>query len=342
MKALVYYGPKDLRLTDVDDLKVRKGEVLLKIKSCGICGSDVHGYLGITGRRIPPMIMGHEFAGEVVELGEDTHLGYKPGDRVTVQPVNFCGECENCKKGYTNVCTNKRFYGVLDVNGAFAEYLCVPEKLLYPLPDHISYSIGALIEPLAVAYCGVKKAGDLAGKNVLIVGGGTIGQLVLSVVKTMKPKAIIMSDLSDFRLECAKQLGATHTINPKNKNFVDEVKKALNGDLIDVALEAVGVASTVEQALSVLKNQGTCIWIGNNAKTVEVNMQDVVTKELKILGSYIYTHEEFGETIDFLSKNDLALEKLISKEISIEEAAEMFEELLTATEKYLKVIVNFD
>lgn len=230
----------------------------------------------------------------------------------------------------------------MDVNGAFAEYLCVPEKLLYPLPDHISYSIGALIEPLAVAYCGVKKAGDLAGKNVLIVGGGTIGQLVLSVVKTMKPKAIIMSDLSDFRLECAKQLGATHTINPKNKNFVDEVKKALNGDLIDVALEAVGVASTVEQALSVLKNQGTCIWIGNSAKTVEVNMQDVVTKELKILGSYIYTHEEFGETIDFLSKNDLALEKLISKEISIEEAAEMFEELLTATEKYLKVIVNFD
>ena len=341
MKALVYYGPKDLRLTEVDDVKPKKGEVLLKIRSCGICGSDVHGYLGVTGRRIPPMIMGHEFAGEVVELGEGVK-SYKSGERVTVQPVDFCGECENCKRGYTNVCINKRFFGVLDVNGALAEYLCVPEKLLYRLPDNISFSIGTLIEPLAVAYCGVKKAGDLAGKNVLIVGGGTIGQLILSVVKTMNPKAIIVSDLSDFRLEFARKSGATHIIKPQDKNFAYQVREALNGESVDVALEAVGVSSTVQQAMSVLKNQGTCVWVGNNAKTVEVNMQEVVTKELKVFGSYIYTHEEFGETIDFLAKNNVDLSALISKEITIEEAPAMFEELLTATEKYLKVVVNFN
>lgn len=341
MRALVYYGPKDIKVTEIDDVTPKKGEVLVKIKACGICGSDVHGYLGITGRRIAPMVMGHEFSGEIAALGEETILGYKVGDRVTVQPVDFCGECENCKAGFTNVCTDKRFFGVLDVNGAFAEYLCVPEKLLYPLPDQISYSGGALIEALAVAYCGVKKAGDLAGKNVLVVGGGTIGQLVLSVVKTMNPRAIIMSDLSDFRLETAKKLGADYVINPKGKDFVEEVKKVLNGGWVDVALEAVGIGPTVAQAMSVLKTQGTCVWVGNSAKTVELNMQDVVTKELRILGTYIYTHEEFGETIDFLAKNHLDLSTLISKEISIDEAPEMFEELLTATEKYLKVVVKF-
>jgi 2-desacetyl-2-hydroxyethyl bacteriochlorophyllide A dehydrogenase len=341
MKALVYYGPKDLRVAEVENVKPKKGEVLIKIKACGICGSDVHGYLGITGRRIAPMVMGHEFSGEVAELGEGLTLGYKVGDRVTVQPVDFCTECDNCKTGFTNVCTDKRFFGVLDVDGAFEEYLCVPEKLLYKLPDNISFSGGALIEALAVAYCGVKKAGNLEGKNVLVVGGGTIGQLVLSVVKTMNPKNIILSDLSDFRLETAKKLGATAVINPKDKNFVEEVKKALGGELIDVALEAVGIGPTVAQAMSVLKTQGTCVWVGNSAKTVELNMQDVVTKELKIFGTYIYTHEEFGETIDFLAKNDLDLSTLITKEISIEEAPEMFEELVTATEKYLKVVVKF-
>ncbi|MEM1486098.1 alcohol dehydrogenase catalytic domain-containing protein [Oscillospiraceae bacterium PP1C4] len=340
MKALMYEGPKQLKVVDIPMVTPKKGEVLVKIKACGICGSDVHGYLGITGRRIAPMIMGHEFSGEIAGLGLDTKLGYQIGDRVTVQPVDFCGECENCKRGYTNVCSSKQFFGVLDVNGAFQEYLCVPEKLLYKLPDPISFEGGALVEALAVAYCGVKKAGDLKGKNVLIVGGGTIGQLALSVVKMMQPKCVILSDLSDFRLKTAKKLGADYVINPSEKDFRAEIQKMLDGELVDVAVEAVGIGPTVGQAISALKPQGTCVWVGNNAKTIELDMQGVVTQELKIFGTYIYTHEEFGETLDFMSKNKLDLSALISKEISIEEAPEMFAELVTETEKYLKVVVK--
>lgn len=341
MKALVYHGPKDLRIDEVSNVTPKAGEVLVKIKACGICGSDVHGYLGITGRRIEPMIMGHEFSGEIVQLGEGVSNTYQLGDRVTVQPVDFCGTCENCTRGFTHMCLNKRFFGVLDVDGAMAEYLSVPEKLLYKLPDNIGFSGGALIEALAVAYCGVKKAGDLKDKNVLIVGGGTIGQLVLSVVKTMQPKSIILSDLSEFRLECAKKLGATHVINPQTSDFKEQVKACL-GETVDVAVEAVGITATVGQGMSVLKPGGTYIWIGNSSKMIEVNMQDVVTKEYKVYGSYIYTHEQFGETIDFLANNALDLSTLITKEISVEEGPEMFEELVTAIEKYLKVVIVFE
>lgn len=341
MKALVYEGVKQLRVVDVPKPLPKEGEALVKIKACGICGSDIHGYMGITGRRIAPMIMGHEFAGEIEALGSGTSEGFRPGDRVTVQPVHFCGRCENCRNGYTNLCTDKHFLGILNVDGAFQEYLCVPEKLLYELPNNISFEEGALIEALAVSYCGVKKAGSLTGKQILIVGGGTIGQLALIVAKAQNPQTIIMSDLSDARLSIAKNLGADYVINPKDEDFREKIKKALGGSLVDVSIEAVGAAPTVAQAMSALKPRGTCVWIGNSVRMIELDMQAVVTQELKVFGTYIYTHNDFGETIKFMEENNLDLRQLISARIPISKAPKLFRSLTTETEKYLKVLVTF-
>lgn len=341
MKALVYEGPKKLSVKNYPIPEPKAGEVLVKIKACGICGSDVHGYLGVTGRRIAPMVMGHEFSGEIAGLGEGLKLGFRVGDRVVPQPVDFCGECDLCRNGgYSNLCPNRRFFGVMDVDGAFEEYLCVPEKLLYRLPDHISFEDGALIEALAVAYCGVKKAGDIAGKNVLVIGGGTIGQLVLSVVKTMNPKKVVLSDLSDFRLGVAKKLGADDVIKPGGGDFAAEVGAKFGG-MADVSIEAVGVGATLGQAIAALKPNGTCVLVGNSAKIVDLDMQAVVTRALKIYGTYIYTHREFGETIGFMARNNMNLGALITGEISIEEAPEMFDQLAKTAEGHLKVIVKF-
>jgi 2-desacetyl-2-hydroxyethyl bacteriochlorophyllide A dehydrogenase len=337
----MYKGPKQLEIVDMPQPIPQRDELLIKVKACGICGSDVHGYLGITGRRIAPMIMGHEFSGEVVGLGENVRLGYKVGDRVAIQPCVSCWECVKCKEGYNNVCENRNFMGAMDYNGAMVEYICVPEKQVYRLPQDMSYSVGALIEALAVAYSGVKKAGNLEGKNVVIIGGGTIGQLVLMCAKVQRPKKIILSDLSDNRLSIANTLGADVTINPRGKDFSEEVYKAFDGEKADVSIEAVGIGATVSQALDSLKSQGTCVLIGNSAKVIEVNMQQIVTRELKIYGSYLYTHEEFGETIDFIHNNNLDLSTLISKEISLEDAPQMFEALTTQTDKYLKCIIKF-
>lgn len=341
MKALMYKGPRKMEIVDLQKPIPQEGELLLKIKACGICGSDVHGYLGITGRRTAPMVMGHEFSAEVAGLGEGTTGDFHIGDRVVVQPCLSCWKCEKCREGYNNVCDTRRFLGVMDCNGAMQEYLCVPEKVVYKLPDNMSYSMGALIEAIAVAYSGVKKAGDLSGKNIVIIGAGTIGQLALKVVKTKNPKKVVISDLSDFRLEIAKKMGADITVNPGNEDFMEKVRSAFDGNLADISIEAVGISATVGQAIAALKPQGTCVWLGNSAKMIELNMQSVVTQELKIYGSYIYTHKDFGETIDFINKNNLDLSAIISKEITLEEAPQMFEELTIHTDKYLKCIIKF-
>ena len=340
MKAMVYLGPKTMEVQEIPKPELKPDEVLVRVSACGICGSDVHGYLGQNGRRIPPMVMGHEFAGVIEALGEGVTRGFKAGDRVTVQPAIFCGECENCRRGMTHICTHKEFYGVFTQNGAFAEYVAVPEKLLYHLPDTVSDDIGALIEPLAVSYCGVKKAGDLTGKNVLIVGGGTIGQLALAVARTKNPKKLVLSDLSPARLEFAKKFGADAVINPGEGDFETLIREAFDGELADVSVECVGVGATARQALECLKMQGTSVWIGNNIKMIEIDMQRVVTSELKVFGSYIYSHAEFGEAIDLITEKGMDLTPLITGIIPLEEAPAMFDELLASTERHLKVVVH--
>lgn len=339
MKALVYHGPKDLRWENVDDIRPGKNEVLVKIKAVGICGSDVHGYLGITGRRIPPMVMGHEFSGVIEELGENVS-NYKVGDRVAPYPVIFCSDCEFCKEGKPHMCSNKEALGVLECDGAMAEYVCVPEKVLFKLNDEVSYNVGSMIEPMAVAYRGVNAAGDLDGKNVLIIGAGTIGLLVLAIVKTRNPGKIFISDLSDSRLSVAKEMGADVVINPSKDNLNDIIERETNNKSMDVAIEAVGATPTVQQAMSSLKIGGTAVWIGNSAKMININMQEIVTRELKVFGSFLYTYEEFRDIVDLLNQGKLDVEPIISLVEPMEKGVELFKKLAEDPGSLIKVILT--
>lgn len=338
MKALVYYGPEDLRYSDISDVKPAAGEVLLKVKACGICGSDVHGYLGITGRRIPPMVMGHEFSG-VVEAVGDGVTTVKVGDRVAPYPVAFCGECEFCRAGSVHICLNKKAYGVLECNGAMAEYIAVPAKLLFKLADNVSYPVGSMIEPLAVSYRGVNNGGDISGKNVLIVGAGTIGLLALAVVKMRNPAKVFVTDLSDNRLRVARKMGADFTLNPTTDDVPEAIRKATGGLGVDLAFEAVGATPTVQQAMSSLKIGGMAVWIGNSAKMINVNMQEIVTRELKVVGTFLYTFKEFGEVVDLLNNGKLNLEPMISVAAPIAEGAEWFRKLAKDPGPLIKVIL---
>jgi len=339
VKALVYHGPEDLRWEDIDNVRPGKGEVLVKVKAVGICGSDVHGFLGITGRRIPPMVMGHEFSGIIEEVGEGVKDA-KVGDRVAPYPVFFCGECELCKQGRSHMCLNKKSLGVLECNGAMAEYVVVPEKFLFKLADNVSYNVGSMMEPLAVAYRGVNTAGDLSGKNVLIVGAGTIGLLVLAVVKMRNPAKVFISDLSDNRLSVAKKMGADFVINPSKQDLNEIIKNQTNGAGVDVALEAVGATPTVQQAMAALKIGGTAVWIGNSAKMITINMQEIVTRELKVFGTFIYTIKEFGEVVNLLNEGKLNVEPLISLTAPMEKGVELFKQLAKDPGPMIKVILT--
>jgi 2-desacetyl-2-hydroxyethyl bacteriochlorophyllide A dehydrogenase len=337
VKALRYLGPHKLLLQEQPEPAIKENEVLIKIMASGICGSDIHGYLGLTGRRIAPVTMGHEFSGQIVKLGSKVK-SFDLGARVIVQPLNFCGECIYCQQGNTNMCVNGKLFGVMAVDGAMAEYLAVPEKLLFKLPEKCSYEIGAMAEPFAVAYGAVKKAGDLKNKNVLIVGAGTIGLCILQIVKN--PKLIVVSDLSDDRLKVATELGASKTINPTNQDYLELVKIFTDENMIDVSFEAVGIAAAANQAIRVLRKMGTSIWVGNSAREIETNMQDIVTSALKICGTYIYTHKEFGEVVEIMGTGNLRVDNLISKVIPLEEAPETFAAMHRQPDYFIKVIID--
>ena len=341
MKSLVYDGPNEMHVEQRTLPQAKAGQVRLKISACGICGSDIAGYQGLTGRRTPPLVMGHEFCGVIDAVGEGCSGNFHVGERVVVQPKDFCTQCGNCKKGLTNICEqNIPIMGCIDVDGAFQEYLCVDEKLLYPMPDSMTDLEGALIEPLAVAYGAVLKVGALKDKAVLIVGGGTIGLMVLSIVKAMGAAPIIVSDLNPMRLETAKQMGADAIINPGEAELVGQVQNANGGKLCDVAFECVGMTPTVQQAMMCLKQFGTAVWVGNNRKMIEINMQEIVTRQLRVFGTFIYTHEEFGQAMRFLHENRLDLSHVITKTVSIDEAPETFAALAKSQQEDIKVIVR--
>ncbi len=339
MKALKYIGPEKLELRDVATPEPGKDEVLLRVRGCGICGSDVHGWLGLTGRRIPPVTLGHEFAGEIAALGEGVQ-GYAIGDRVVVQPINFCGECVNCRQGLTNMCLNKRFFGVLTEDGAMAEYIAVPTKLLYRLPKTCDLTTGAMVEPYAVAYGAVKKAGNLAGKDVLIVGAGMIGLCIMQLVLLHKPASVIVSDLSDARLALAKRLGATHTVNSRKEDALEAISRHTDGRMVDWSIEAVGVEPTANQSIKALKIAGTTIWVGMSQREMTINMQDIVCSARNVMGSFNYTHVEFGEVVDILAEGSLETGALLSEVVSLENAEAAFQHLHHQPDEYIKIVVD--
>lgn len=339
MKALVYHGPNILKYEDIADVSPKAGEVKIRVKSCGICGSDVHGYLGLTGRRIPPMVMGHEFSGEIIEVGEGVDT-LKVGDRVAPYPVEFCEACEMCERGDFHLCKNKKQFGVLTVDGAFAEYICVPAKVCFKLTANTSFDAASLMEPLAVSYRAVCHAGDIAGKTVLVVGAGTIGLLTLACVRMKGAGKIIVSDLSDYRLGVAKEMGADYVINPKNENLDDTIAALTDSKGVDLSFEAVGASPTVQQAVAALKFGGTAIWIGNNKPMIEINMQHIVTRELKIFGTFLYGLNEFKTVVDLVNEGKMNIEPLISVRAPLSKAADYFYTLAHDPGELIKVIIN--
>lgn len=338
MKALVFVGPERLEIQDRPEPVPKADQVKIRVRACGICGSDVHGYAGLTGRRIAPMVMGHEFSGEIAEIGPEVRQ-FKVGDRVTAYPVETCGICVNCLAGNIQFCLNKRAYGVLDCDGALTEYLCVPERLLFKLENQIPFSLGALIEPLAVARHAIRSAGDLTGQTVLIIGAGTIGLMALSLVKLANPQKVIVTDLSDTRLKIAARMGADATVNPGQEPVETAILGLTNGLGADIAFECVGVSAAARQSIDCVKSKGTIIWIGNSVKQIEIDMQKVVTRELSIRGSFLYTMADFQDATALLNQGEVDLAPVISQEIRLAEAPGLFATLYTNPGDLIKVVV---
>lgn len=329
MKALqlVKYGQFDL--VDLPTPEIGEMDVLVRVKACGICGSDVHGMDGSTGRRIPPIVMGHESAGEIATLGKQV-TGWQVGDRVNFDPTFYCGECAYCKRGETHLCDNRQVPGVscneFRRDGAFAEYVTVPARNLYKLPDNLTYERAAMVEPVAVAVHGVNLLNVQKGDRVAVVGCGMIGFLIVQVLKAKGAGEVIAVDIDPGKLELAKSVGA------------DSGCKSSAGMELDRAIEAVGITATVDVAIRSVRKGGTVTLVGNMAPSVDIPLQVLVMREITLHGS-CGSQLDFPESIDLIASGKVNVDPMISARITLDHTKEYFDRLYKQEAGLMKVIV---
>jgi L-iditol 2-dehydrogenase len=302
----------------------RDDDVLLKVRAAGVCGSDLHGYIGASGRRTPPLVMGHEATAEVVAAGRAVD-GLPPGTRVAIHPL------EALEVG-------RRLMG-MDVQGAFANFVVWPAGRLFPLPETISFEAGALTEPLSITVHAVNRSQIAPGESAFVAGAGPIGLLTLAVLRERGVERVMVSDLSDRRLEIAKLMGA-QTVHPQQEDLSEAVADFTDGGGVDVSFEAVGISATVQQSVETVKDGGRVVWIGNNKKIVEVDMQAVVTRELTVLGTYGMTDAEFRRALELLAAGHVPTDRLINRRAVLAEGPTLFDELLASPE-IIKCMVEF-
>jgi threonine dehydrogenase-like Zn-dependent dehydrogenase len=341
MRAAFIPKPRMIEFAEVDEPQIAKPiELKIKVKVTGICGSEIHAYQGTHPYRVPPVVSGHEFAGEVVAIGSNV-TKYKIGDRVTVEPQYGCGECLFCRRGQYNICDNKVVLGSNKWSGSFGEYVVAPEEAVIPLPDNITYEQGALIEPLAVGLHIVRKSKLEIGQTIAIIGAGTIGLSILISAKLAGAQNIIVSDIVEYNLQVAKELGATYCINSTKEETVKTYKHYSANTGIDVVFVAVGAIGAFQTALDIVSPKGTIGVLAPPRNAQGCNMLNITNKELCVVGSYMYTHREFEMIRDKIADGTIDVIPLISKIMPIEAAAQAMEIADKKTEDVIKILMRF-
>jgi L-iditol 2-dehydrogenase len=313
------------------------GQVVVAVRASGICGSDVHGFTGSTGRRRIGVVMGHEAAGEVIAAGNGVER-LRVGDRVVLRSILPCGRCDRCLQGQPNLCLERQGLG-MQLDGAYAERVVVPEAMADPIPDSLSFEDAALVEPLAVAMHAVELAPFGPADTVAIVGAGPIGLLTLLAVRRRGAGRILVTDRDPHRLGLARALGADKAIDVAAGDPVERVLAATDGRGADAVLEAVGIAPTVAQSIAIARPGGTVTWVGNSAPEVPVAMQQVVTRELTIRGAYGFV-DEFARAIDALAAGWSDAHGLIERKAPLEDGEGLFRDLAAGTVPAVKVVLE--
>jgi (R,R)-butanediol dehydrogenase/meso-butanediol dehydrogenase/diacetyl reductase/L-iditol 2-dehydrogenase len=342
MKALLMEEYRKLNYTEVPDLVISgPDEILVRIKAVSICGSDVHGFDGSTGRRKPPIIMGHEASGEVVAVGRDVKK-FKAGDRITFDSTIYCGECFYCRNGQVNLCDNRMVIGVscdeYRRHGAFAEYVVVPERVCYHLPDSLDWEEAAMTEPAAVAAHAFRITPAGLNENIAIVGAGLIGLLLLDVLKASASGKIIALDTDPSRRETALSRGANAVFDPADGELVKKILDLTGGRGVDRAFEAVGASAPIRTAVSVTRKGGSVTLIGNVSPAVELPLQSVVSRQISLLGSCAISGE-YPAVLDLMSRKKINVESLISKRAPLGEGQVWFDKLYNREDELLKVVL---
>lgn len=341
MKALVLEEYNRLVLREMPSPRPAPGELLIRVAACGICGSDVHGFDGSSGRRIPPIVMGHEAAGVVAEIGDGV-TRFAPGDRVTFDSTVFCGECPFCRRGEVNLCDRRQVLGVSCGDyrraGAFAEFVTVPERIAHRLPPSLSFAEAAMLEPTAVALHAVAVSQLRGGETALVLGAGMIGLLTLQAARAAGCSRVFIADIDATRLDLAQKLGATDVLHLSGPDLAREIL-AQTGTGVDVALEAVGREQTIDTAIAAVRKGGTVTLIGNITPQVTIPLQAVVSRQLRLQGTAA-SAGEYPEAIDLIARGVIQVKPLITAVAPLEDGPRWFDRLHAHEPNLMKIVLT--
>jgi len=341
MKALVLEEYNKFVYKEMPIPEIGENQVLVEVKACGICGSDVHGMDGSSGRRIPPIVMGHEASGIIVKKGARVR-DFSEGERVTFDSTIYCGECFYCRQGLINLCDNRRVLGVSPKeyrqHGAFAEYVAVPDHVLYRLPDGISFEQAAMVEPVSIAFHAVTLTPISLNDSAVVIGAGMVGIFVIQALRAAGCGKVIAVDLEKNKLDLALQLGADYVLQAGQIDVAEEVRKLTDNRGAAIALEVVGNTAAVNTAISSLRKGGALTIVGNLASTVEFPLQEVVTRQIRVQGS-CSSCGEYPACLDMIARGTIKVDALISHMAPLAEGAEWFERLYNREQGLMKVIL---
>lgn len=342
MKALLLSEYRRLEVTDLPSPTPAPDEVLIRVSACGICGSDVHGYDGSSGRRIPPIVMGHEAAGIVAGVGGNVRK-VAEGERVTFDSTVFCGTCPFCRRGEINLCDNRNVLGVSCGDyrraGAFAEFVAVPERIVHRLPDSLAYPHAAMLEAVSVALHAVSLSQVTSGQSALVLGAGMIGLLTMQALRVAGCSSLYVADVDATRLKLASSLGATETLFATGADLVSKISSLTKGQGVDIAVEAVGINDTVTAAVNCVRKGGTVTLVGNIAKEVTLPLQKVVTRQIRMQGSCA-SAGEYPQAIELVSSGKIQVQPLITAVAPLEDGPRWFERLYSREPNLMKVVLT--
>jgi L-iditol 2-dehydrogenase len=342
MKSLLLSSYNHLEMAEMPVPAVGAGEVLVRVEACGICGSDVHGYDGGSGRRIPPIVMGHEAAGTVASVGSGV-TGFAVGDRVTFDSTVYCGECGFCRRGEVNLCDNRQVIGVscgdYRRHGAFAEYVAVPQRILYHLPEGISFAEAAMLEAASVALHAVRVSEIKGGETALVIGAGMIGLLTLQAARAAGCASVLIADIDETRLKLAREVGADATLLGSGERVTAEVMKHTGGRGVDLTLEAVGRNETVSTAIDCTRKGGTVTLIGNIRPEVTLPLQKVVSRQIRLQGSCA-SSGEYPQAIELIANGKIKVGPLITAVAPLEDGPQWFSRLHAGEPNLMKIILS--
>ena len=340
MQALVWEGPRLMNMRDVPEPKPDPDEVVIKVAYSGICGSELGGYLGENTLRVPPLVMGHEFSGQIVELGSQAAQHKESlavGQRVTVNPLVHCGRCRACLTGRQNLCRDRKIVGI-HRPGSFADLVTVPASLVYPLPDSLSFEHAALAEPVGCAMRAVKLAGCPAVDSLLITGLGPIGLLTLQVAQTFGVTKIYATDTDPDRRAIGEQFGV-RVVDPLAENVVDLIKSETNGTGVDAAIDAVGTAGTRQECIETVGLGGRGGLIGLHAEASQLQCNSVIRSEITLQGSFAYTTLDFEDGLNWLIAGQLKIDPWLLK-APLSDGGACFERLLSKPGPVAKILLH--